>query len=80
MRKLALNDEILLNIEKPARYIKYREACPLHRERGELGDEGQGSGGYPFRYVFSGCIRDRYVTSGYPDPLRHVQPQGRHMV
>ena len=41
MRKLALDDDILLNIEKPARYI---------------GHEGQKSGRYSVRYVFSGGI------------------------
>lgn len=47
MRKLALNDEILLKVEKPARYIG---------GRGELGNERQGSGGYPLRYVLSGRV------------------------
>ena len=47
MRKLALNDEILLKIEKPARYIG---------ERSELCDERQERGGCPFRYVLSGRL------------------------
>ena len=50
MRKLALDDEILLSIEKPARYIG-NEVNSIMKNKNEVG--------YPFRHVFSGCLRDR---------------------
>ena len=45
MRKLALNDEILLKIEKPARYIG-NEVNSVMKDKNEAG--------YPFRHVLSG--------------------------
>ena len=45
MRKLALNDEILLKIEKPARYIG-----------GECGDEECGRHRCALCDVFPGCL------------------------
>lgn len=47
MRKLALDDDILLNIEKPARYIGHEV---------QFGHEGQKSGRYSVCNVFSGGI------------------------
>ena len=47
MRKLALDDDILLEIEKPAR---------LHRRRGECGDEERGRHRRAIRDVFPGCL------------------------
>ena len=46
MRKLALNDEILLNIEKPARYIG-NEINSVMKDK---------EGSYPFRDVLSGRV------------------------
>ena len=53
MRKLALSDEILLNIEKPARYIG-----------GEVNSvmKGQRQGGHPLCHVLPG----RYMRSACP--------------
>ena len=47
MRKLALDDDILLEIE---------ETCPLHRWRGECGDEERGRHRRAIRDVFPGCL------------------------
>ena len=47
MRKLALNDEILLTVEKPARYIG-GEVNSIMKDAEE--------GGYPVCHVFSGCL------------------------
>ena len=47
MRKLALSDEILLTVEKPARYIG-NEINAVY--------EGSGAGGCAFRHVFPGCV------------------------
>ena len=67
MRKLALNDEILLKIEKPARYIggEYN----LRHER-------PGKGRCQVRYVFSGRLRNWNVPSGHSDPVWHAQLAG----
>ena len=51
MRKLALNDEILLKVENPARYI---------------GNEGQ-KRGCTILHGLSGFLPDRHVPSWDPD-------------
>lgn len=58
MRKLALSDEILLSVDKPARYIG-----------GEINMVKKRSvkSRYTILYVLSRCIRDRYVTSWHTD-------------
>ena len=58
MRKLALDDEILLKIEKPARYIG-GEVNSVMKDKESVDVR--------FRHVFSGCIRDWNVTSRYTD-------------
>lgn len=47
MRKLALSDEILLSIEKPARYIGNEVNSVMKDKR---------AGGYPRCFLFSGCL------------------------
>ena len=47
MRKLALSDEILLSIEKPARYIG-GEVNAVMKDKEQVA--------YPFCHVFSGCL------------------------
>ena len=79
MRKLALNDEILLNIEKPARYIG-NEVNSVMKDKKQVDIRFCMCFPDVYEIGMSGRIRDRHVTSGDPDPLRHVQPQGRHMV
>ena len=60
MRKLALNDEILLKIEKPARYIggEYNSVM-----------KDPGKGRCQVRYVFPGRLRNWNVPSWHPDSL-----------
>ena len=53
MRKLALNDEILLKIEKPARYIG-NEVNSVMKDKEKV----------DIRFAMY-----RYVPSGHPDPL-----------
>ena len=48
MRKLALNDEILLKIDKPARYIGNKEVNSVMKDKNK--------GGYPLRHVLSGHV------------------------
>ena len=60
MRKLALTDDILMKIEKPARYIG-NEVNSVMKDK----DESR----YPVCHVFPGCVRDRHVTSWHPDSL-----------
>ena len=58
MRKLALSDEILLKVDKAARYIG-----------GEVNSVMKECGRYPFCNVLPGCLRDRHVKPGHDDPL-----------
>ena len=60
MRKLALNDEILLKIEKPARYIggEYNSVMKAPEKRR-----------YPLRHVLPGRLRNWHVPSRHPDSL-----------
>ena len=71
MRKLALSDEILLSIDKPARYIG-----------GEVNSVMKDPSQVDIRFAM--CFPDVYEISmspsGNPDSLRHVQPQGRCLV
>ena len=57
--KLALNDDILMKIEKPARYIG-NEVYAVVKDRDSID-------------VLPGCLRDRYVPPGNPDPVWHAQ-------
>ena len=60
MRKLALNDEILLKIEKPARYIggEYNSVMKAPEKVA-----------IQIRHVFPGRLRNWNVTSRHPDSL-----------
>ena len=58
MRKLALDDEILLSIEKPARYIG-NEVNSIMKNKNEVDIR--------FAMCFSGCLRDRHVASRHSD-------------
>ena len=60
MRKLALNDEILLKIEKPARYIG-NEVNSVMKDPEKVSIR--------FANVLPGCLRNRNVASGNTDPL-----------
>ena len=63
MRKLALPEEVLLQIEQPARYIgnefnsvvKDKEKVAL-RGAFLFPDEGQGAGRCQILHVFPGCV------------------------
>ena len=59
MRKLALSDEILMQIEKPARYIGNELNSVVKDDTSQI--------------RFAMCfIRNWYVTSWNSDPIRHV--------
>ena len=69
MRKLALNDEILMKIEKPARYIG-----------GEVNSVMKDKEKVDIRFAM--CFPDVYEIgmSHLGIQIRYVQPQGRRMV
>ena len=58
MRKLALSDEILLSVDKAARYIG-----------GEVNSVMKNLDGIDVRVLFSGCLRDRHVQPWYDASL-----------
>ncbi len=60
MRKLALSDEILLSVDKAARYIG-----------GEVNSVMKNLDGIDVRvaFLFSGCLRDRHVQPWYDASL-----------
>ena len=60
MRKLALSDEILLKVDKAARYIG-----------GEVNSVMKDKNAVDIRFcnVLPGCLRDRHVKPGHDDPL-----------
>ena len=62
MRKLALTDDILMKIEKPARYIG-NEVNSVMKDKTKVD---------PVCHVFPGCVRDWNVTSWNPDSLCYV--------
>ncbi len=57
--KMALSDELLMKVEQPARYLgnEVNAANKINQSRGIL------------LYVFSGCLRDWYVSSWNPDSI-----------
>ena len=71
MRKLALSDEILLSIEKPARYIG-GEVNAVMKEKEKVDIR------------FAMCFPDVYEIgmsiSRNSDPLRYVQSKRRYLV
>ena len=60
MRKLALRDEILLKVDKAARYIG-GEVNSVMKDKNEV------------EIRFAMCF-PRHVQPRYDDPLQHVQP------
>ena len=60
MRTLALSDDILLNIEKPARYIG-GEVNSVMKDKSEVDIR--------FAMCFPDVYEIRHVPSRYPDPL-----------
>ena len=70
MRKLALDDEILLSIEKPARYIG-NEVNSVMKDPKKV--DIRFAMCFPDVYevgmshLFSGCLRDRHVASRHSD-------------
>ena len=65
MNKLALSDDILMKVEKPARYIGGEvNAVVKNKEEVDM----------RICFLLPGCVRNRHVPSGYPDSVRYVQP------
>ena len=59
MRKLALSDDILMRVDKAARYIG-NEFNSVKKDLSQI----------DIRFaVFPGCVRDWYVPFGHPDSL-----------
>ena len=69
--KLALSDDILMKIEKPARYIG-NEVNAVVKDLNSIDVR--------FCMCFPGCLRDRHVPSGHSDPVWHAQLLGRCLV
>ena len=60
MRKLALSDEILLSVDKAARYIGGEVNSVMKKFRRDR---------CPCGVLFSGCLRDRHVQPWYDASL-----------
>ena len=64
--KMALSDELLMKVEQPARYLG-NEVNAANKDKSKQKEEKETQ--KEKSYVFSGCLRDWYVSSWNPDSI-----------